>query len=99
MTLRYELSPDADQDVEAIYDYTAEKFGAAQAMSYLAGIDEILGQLVRNPELGRDRAEIKPGLRSVVHESHTIFYRILSDRLRIVRIMHGSRDVLRAQID
>lgn len=99
MVSRYELSADADQDIEGIYDYTVEAFGSSQAMVYLTGIEQVLSELVRNPELGRERPEIKPGLRSVVHEHHVVFYRVLSDRLRIVRILHNARDLRRLDLD
>lgn len=90
-----ELSLDADQDIEAIFDYTADEFGVGQAVTYVGGFEAAFERLLDNPELGRDRKDIRSGLRSMVQESHVIFYRILSDRIRIVRILHGSRDLPR----
>ena len=49
--------------------------------------------MLDNPKSGRERFEIRMGLRSIVQNSHVIFYRILKDRIRIVRILHGSRDL------
>lgn len=93
--LFYELSADADKDIEDIFDYTAEKFGLDQAVTYVNTFDDVFTDLLNNPELGRRRPEIRQGLRSIAHESHTIFYRVLKDRIRIVRILHGSRDLLK----
>jgi len=89
----YELSPEADQDLEEIFEYTEGEFGFDQAIEYLSSFDELLGKLVNNPELGKERKEIREGLRSILKEKHVIFYRILKNRIRIVRILHGSRDL------
>ena len=89
----YELSPEADQDLEEIFDYTDREFGIDQAVEYLSGFDSLFVKLVNNPEIGRARDEIRKGLRSLLTEKHVVFYRILGNRIRIVRILHGSRDV------
>ena len=89
----YELSAEADKDIEDIFDYTAEEFGLDQAVTYVNAFDHVFADLLDNPELGRRRPEIRQGLRSIAKESHTVFYRILKDRIRIVRILHGSRDL------
>jgi toxin ParE1/3/4 len=89
----YELSPEADQDLEEIFDYTEREFGFDQAIEYLSGFDGILAKLLHNPELGKEREEIREGLRSLLKEKHAIFYRILGNRIRIVRILHASRDL------
>ncbi len=91
--LFYELSAEADKDIETIFDYTAEEFGLGQAVTYVNAFDNVFVDLLDNPELGRSRPEIRHGLRSIAKESHTVFYRILKDRIRIVRILHGSRDL------
>lgn len=90
---RYELSSEADQDVSAIYDYTVEKFGVTQAVQYLQDIDDMLMQLVAHPALGVDRPEIRSGVRSKTCHHHVIFYRVLDDCVRVVRVLHESRDV------
>jgi len=53
----YELSPEADQDLEDIFDYTEREFGIDQAIEYLSGLDGIFTKLVHNPELGKERDE------------------------------------------
>lgn len=93
----YELSQEADNDLDEIYDYTAEQFGMEQAIKYLMGFETVFGNLCSNPQLGRKRNEIRKGLRSISNESHTVFYRILADRIRIVRILHASRDIVKFQ--
>lgn len=92
---RYTLSKPADQDLEHIFDYTEEEFGIDQALNYLNDLEILFDQLVINPELGRERNKIKPGLRSIPKTSHVIFYRIMPNNIRIIRVLHGSRDLIK----
>lgn len=89
----YELSIEADQDISDIYDYTLLEFGDDQAIAYLADLEPILLKLVKFPELGRERTAIRAGLRSSAYQNHVIFYRILETHIRVVRVLHGSRDL------
>jgi toxin ParE1/3/4 len=54
----YELSPEADRDLEDIFDYTERELGFNQAIEYLSGFDDLFGKLVSSPELGKEREEI-----------------------------------------
>ncbi len=89
----YILSEAADKDLEDIFGYTFEDFGFDQAEKYLLEIEEIFQNLILNPHLGKSRNEIKKGLYSFPKDNHIIFYRILDNHIRIVRVLHGSRDV------
>lgn len=89
----YELSEAADKDLEEIFDFTNDKFGTEQAIKYLSAFEEVFNNLVLQPETGRERNELKKGLRSISQERHIIFYRVLKDHIRIVRVLHSSRDL------
>lgn len=89
----YVLSEIADEDLEDIFDYTTTEFGLEQAEKYLYEIEEVFQNLLINPELGKIRNEIKEGLYSFPKDNHIIFYRILENHIRIVRVLHGSRDI------
>jgi len=89
----YELSSNADQDVCDIFDYTEAKFRLDQAVTYVSALNDCFYQLVENPELGHKRREIREELRSIPSGSHIVFYRIFKNHTRIVRILHGSRDL------
>lgn len=91
----YELSHEADQDIESIYDYSVTEFGLDQAAAYLSRIHEHCTHLQNHPELGRARPEIRAGLYSLPIDRHIIFYRPTQPRVRIVRILHASRDLPR----
>ena len=87
------LSKAADADLEDIFDYTLEEFGLDRAVSYVSGFDDTFEAISENQEIGRERKEIREELRSLAKDKHIIFYRALSDHIRIVRILHGSRDL------
>lgn len=90
----YDLTEQAAQDLEDIFDYTANEFGGAQAVTYVSEFEGAFENLAANPELGRERTEIRNGLRSLVKNSHVIFYRIVKKRVQIIRILHASSDFI-----
>jgi len=89
----YILAEAAEADVSDIFDYTLGAHGSKQAADYLSGLEEALAALVQQPGLGRARPEIREGLHSIPYQHHVIFYRIMTDHLRIVRILHARRDL------
>ena len=90
---RYVLAEAAKNDLQEIYDFGIYKFGHIKATKYLEGLREYFEALTKNPDIGKQRDEIKVGLYSLPHVSHVIFYRILPDRIRIVRVLHGRSDI------
>lgn len=86
----YQLSSEADND---IFDYTELEHGFDQAIQYLMSLEEIFKNLVLHPEIGRQRNEIKNGLLSILEQYHVVFYIILNNHIRIVRVLHGRKDI------
>lgn len=89
----YILSQKTKEDIDTIFDFGCQMFGKEQALNYLIGLRSHFELLLRHPEIGKRRDEIKEGLFSFPYASHIIFYRILKDQIRIVRVLHGSRDI------
>jgi toxin ParE1/3/4 len=89
------LSKAADADLEDIFDFTLEEFGLDQAISYVSGFDNTFETISENPDIGRERKEIRKDLRSLSKDKHVVFYRVLDNHIRVVRILHGSRDLPR----
>lgn len=89
----YILSREADNDLQDIYDYTNEQFGSDQAVKYLSGIGESLDLLCVHPHSGRERNEIRTGVRSISYQRHIIFYRTIKRQIFILRVLHASRDL------
>jgi toxin ParE1/3/4 len=92
---KYILSQEADFDLEEIFEYSYAEFGLNQAIKYLGEIDDVFIKIINTPEIGRTRNEIKQGLYSIPIGMHIVFYRILTDHVRVIRILYGGRDLPR----
>ncbi|MBI1306093.1 MAG: type II toxin-antitoxin system RelE/ParE family toxin [Bacteroidetes bacterium] len=95
MKVSCEISGRAALDLEDIFDYTLAEFGLDQAVTYLSAFDDVFARLSDNPKIGRERSGIKKGLHSVIDGEHVVFYRMIKTDVRIVRILHGIRDLPR----
>ncbi len=89
----YKLSVDADTDLEEIFDYTESYHSFNQAVKYLTNLETVFQSLIVNPHIGRARNKIKQDLYSISEQEHIIFYRIPGNYIRIVRVLHGSKDM------
>ncbi len=49
--------------------------------------------LLENPLAGRERRELRLGLRSFAVGNYVIFYVALPDGIEVVRVMHGRQDI------
>ena len=86
------VSDAADKDLLQIYAYLFERNPVA-AGSLAREINSKFGNLSRFPFIGRERTSLGPGLRSIVAGAYVIFYTVDPDRIAIVRILHGHRDI------
>lgn len=94
MSDRYEVPLQAIRDMNSIWAYIAKD--SEEAATRL--VDKFLEEfenLAAMPGTGRRREELAPGLHSFPVGNYLIFYRIESEIIRIVRIVHGSRDLRR----
>lgn len=86
MTVQLYLSPKSKRDIEAIWEYTNERWGVAQADQYIDIVRNALSGTAENPALGQSRDEIHPGYFKIPSGSHMIFYRRSGVGIRILRI-------------
>jgi len=86
-------SPEALEDIDHLWDYYAEVAGRASADKLLRQIAKIISTIEEFPSAGRLRNEIRADLRSLSAGSHVVFYRLKHDRLEIVRVLDGRRDL------
>ena len=90
---RYILSLETYTDLDDIFEYTYLEFGINQAIKYLQEVDDLFEKLLQTPNIGRTRNEIKKDLLSIPIGKHVVFYTILDDHIRIIRVLHGVRDL------
>ena len=84
----YRLSPAALRDLDAIWDYTAQRWSVAQAETYIRGLTADMDLLVQEPRLARESHLIRPPVRLYRSGSHLIVYRIATGWLEVLRIVH-----------
>jgi toxin ParE1/3/4 len=88
----YIVSPLARADLDEIWQYVAQDNPPA-ADRLLAAFYERFLLLAKQPLLGQVRDELRPGVRSFAAGNYVIYYQVAEDRIRVVRVLHGSRDV------
>lgn len=86
----------AKQDLENIWIYSFQKWGEKQADKYFDEIDYALHKvLLTNPKIGIACDHIRVGYRKYQINEHLVFYKLTSDKIRIIRFLHKNMDVLR----
>jgi toxin ParE1/3/4 len=86
-------SEQAYSDLEAIYSYIVETSGLElTADAFASRIDARCDRIGEYPFSGRDRSDIRPGLRSIPFESVIILYLVRDDYVLITNIFHASQD-------
>ena len=88
----YLLTPKAEDDLEAIWRYTASTWSAGQADLYIGTLIRTIETLVAMPQLARERAEFTPPVRIHPAAEHLIIYRIDGDWLSVIRILGGRQN-------
>ena len=91
----YRLSPAAQADLESIRDHAVTHRGEPQAEDYTRNIQVACEALIEGTMVSRSAEEVRAGYRKVAVGSHVMYFRIQSDTLEIIRILHKSMDVER----
>ena len=88
---RFVLTAEARQDLDAIWQYIAAE-SEITADKVISEIIQRFPRLAEFPEMGRERTELAPSIRSFPVGRYVIFYRSGELGIAIIRILHGSRD-------
>lgn len=90
------LTPKARQDLDSIWSFSRERWGAEQAEAYVRLIAGALERLAQGAIAGRDASAVKPGYWRHAVGSHVVFYRLAgTETLEVVRILHQRMDLPR----
>ncbi len=90
--MKYQLTEEADKDVEEILAYSVKNFGVDQTQYYFEALKECIELLADNPNMGHSAEDILPEYLRFPHESHVIFYKNISSSILVVRILHERMD-------
>ena len=88
----YFLTDPAEDDLTEILSYIAADNIESAALMYYR-FHALFETLADAPKAGRRREEFAFGLRSFAEGNYTVFYRIVSETVEIVRVLHGARDI------
>jgi len=83
------VSARADRELRGILRWTEARWGPAQRERYNALLAERMALLAAEPELGRAFGPQRPGLMRARAGQHMIFYRVRTNELVVVSVMHG----------
>jgi len=85
---------EAVNDLDSLFCYTAEKSSLEIADGYLARIERLCLSLGSLPKRGTAVAGNVSGLRTMGFEHRaTILFRVGEERVEILRILYGGRDI------
>src|SRR3977135_3346597 len=98
---RVETTPAANQDLVEIAHYTALSQDSIEAArDFVWMLKDKFMLLAENPDVGRVRDEITSVRRASTHplrsfpiNKYVVFYEPLEDGVRILRVLHASRDI------
>lgn len=86
------FSPAARNDLLDIWAHLAE-YSHDTADAWVARIIETADVLASFPYLGRIRTELSGDPHSIAIESFVLFYEVKPRFIRVLRVLHGSRDI------
>ena len=90
--MRVVVSLRARSDIFEIHAYLSERSPLA-ADRALIRFSERFNELCDFPFLGPDRSELRASLRGLVIDGYIAFYIVEGDRIVIVRVLDGRRDI------
>lgn len=93
--MNYQISQEANRDLEIIWLYTYENWSLEQADRYLNLILDEIEYLATHPTTGKDYSQVRTGYFRSRIKSHFVFYTINSKKqeIEVIRILHQSMDI------
>lgn len=88
----YRLTNLAQADIDSAWLYIAKDRETA-ADRFVERLHGHFGLLAENPLIGECRSDLADGLRLSIVGNYVVLHRLAGDRIQIVRVIHGARDV------
>jgi toxin ParE1/3/4 len=82
-------------DIAEIWTFGFQRWGEIQADRYAQQLATLIHKLTEFPELGAPLLGKTSGVRSLKSGKHRIIYALPANNVRVVRILHASRDFAR----
>ena len=91
-TYQLVIAPAAMKDLKNIYQSGVQLWGENKSSHYLDNLKELFWTLTKHPYIGVQRPELLSSIRSIPFESHTLFYRVITNNIEIIRVLHSRQD-------
>jgi len=90
----FRLSPAAHADIDKIWDYTAGRWGEAQAERHILVIRDACRELAEGTCLSHSSDDVRPGYLKAAVGSHILFFRRSeAGWMDITRFLHQRMDI------
>ncbi len=83
----------ASRDIETIIDLIADNSGFEPAERFLKKVNQKCKTLASFPNMGRQRDQLFPSLRSFPVDDYLIFYLPIEEGIEILRVVSGYRNL------
>jgi toxin ParE1/3/4 len=87
------ISPKAEEDLEQIYEYTADRWGLSQAEKYQDLLFDAFTRISSHNLIGKAFKTTAYDYRQVHIGRHLIFYRYDVEYIIVVRVLHDKMDI------
>jgi len=91
----FRLAPAAERDLESIWKYTRNQWGAEQAHHYTDILTATFDALAQSPKTAPTCDQIRLGYRRRSVERHVIYFQITSYGIAVIRVLHDRMDAPR----
>lgn len=85
---RLSLNAEARADLDEILEVSREVWGERQVRRYASAINRGFRTIGQFPDVGRQRSDLRPGVRTFPVESHLILYEEQGNVVTVLRIVH-----------
>lgn len=89
---RLRVSVKAVADLDEIWDYSADAWGADQANRYVERLEVALKGLAAGETKSRQADNVKAGLRSAPTGRHVIYFTQTDEAINVIRVLHQRMD-------
>jgi toxin ParE1/3/4 len=87
-SVEYKLSPRAREDMESVWLYSLQEWGAEQTDHYIDDLTTAFQFLAESPKAGTACENIRAGYRKYPVIRHVVYYRKTSYGIEIMRVLH-----------
>ena len=95
---RVRFTPRGQRGVREVLQYSWRTWNDRQRAVYKASLDDAFRRIAGFSLLGRQRDDVRPGLRSLGVEQHVILYRVDDEEVVVLRVVHARQDISRLSI-